>query len=127
MVAALRTPPRLTVRIDSDRSLHDLLAGSWLLVTGWSNSVLEAAIARAPSIAVDPERRSPVRYADEGLALPATDSRSAAEAAATLLDPAVRDAAIARGREALEDHIGPLDGRASARAAALIRQMARPR
>ena len=124
IASGLHAPAGVSVRVESDRSLHDLLGDAWLLVTGWSNSIFEAALAWVPSIAVDPEGRSPTSYADEGLALPATDPSSAASVAASLLAPRARDASVERARAALEAHIGPLDGRASARAAAVMREMA---
>ena len=105
------------------QELHHALPGAWAMVTGWSNSVLEAAIAGVPSIAVNPGGLAPVDYAAEGLALGASDAETAAAAARLLLDPDERAAAIARARAALPERIGPLDGGATERAARLVLRM----
>ena len=105
--------------------LHAALAESWLVITGWSNSVMEAAIAGVPSIAVTPGGvDAPVAFAADGLAVAATDERSAAAAATELRMPANAQEAVARARASLTRRLGPLDGGASARAAALIRSLA---
>lgn len=107
-----------------DRGLHDALDDAWLLVTGWSNSVLEAAIRRVPALVVAPGGVSPVRYDLDGLAIGATDPPGAAEAARWLLEPGTRATTVERARAVLAEHIGPLDARASERVAALMEQMA---
>lgn len=104
--------------------LHETLRGAWMLVTGWSNSVLEAAICAVPSIVISPGGVAPVRYDLDGLALGASDEAGAARAARSLEDPVVRAGAVARAREALAQHIGPLDGRATERAAELVLRLA---
>jgi hypothetical protein len=116
--------PRVTVRTAHHETLQDLLPGAWAMVTGWSNSVFEAAIAGVPSITVDPGGVAPVNFAGAGLALGADGAAAAAELAATLLDEDVRLAAIGRARDALPAHIGPLDGCATRRAARLMLEMA---
>jgi hypothetical protein len=94
------------------------------MVTGWSNSVYEAAIAGVPSITVAPAGVSPVDFAVEGLAIAARDEASAAEAARSVLDPDSRQAAVARARAVLPERLGPLDGRATERAARLALELA---
>lgn len=115
----------VTVRLARDRDLQDLLPGAWVLVTGWSNSVFEAAIAGVPSITIDPRGTAPVDFAADGLALGAADPESAAGAARSLLDEGARRAVVERARGALPARIGALDGRATERAAQLVLRMAR--
>jgi hypothetical protein len=117
-------PPGVTVRIDRGSGLHALLDGAWLMVTGWSNSVFEAGLAGVPSILVDAEAAAPVTYASDGLGIGVADDAAAAAAARTLLDPESRAATVGRARTALEAHLGPLDGRASERAARLAVELA---
>jgi hypothetical protein len=113
------------VRVASGDALHRELPGAWVMVTGWSNSVFEAAIAGVPSITVAPAGVAPVDFAAAGLALGATDPAAAAALARSLLDPAVRNAAVMRARATLPQRIGPLDGHATHRAAELVLRMAR--
>jgi hypothetical protein len=115
----------VSVRMAQGDALHGELNGAWAMVTGWSNSVFEAAIAGVPSIAVAPAGRAPVDWAADGLALAATDPQSAADAARGVLDPTAHRAAVDRARAALGDRIGPLDGLATERAAGLALDMAR--
>lgn len=103
--------------------LHGELPGAWLLVTGWSNSVFEAALAGVPALTVAPPGVAPVDFASEGLSIGAADPEAAAAEALRLLDPDAHRAAVERARGALESRIGPLDGAATRRAAALIREL----
>jgi glycosyltransferase involved in cell wall biosynthesis len=124
-----RVWPDVVVTTADRHALHDVLPGAWAMVTGWSNSVFEAAIAGVPSITVDPGGIIPRDYAAEGLALRATDEGSAAEVARSLLDDDTRRAAVSRARSALPERIGPIDGQATGRAAAIaleMRSMGRP-
>ena len=123
LMAENPAPDGVEVRT-ADGGLHAALAASWLLVTGWSNSVMEAAIAGIPSITVNPGGVAPVDFAAEGLATGATGERDAATAAAALRDPRQAQDALDRARGTLVDRLGPLDGRASERAATLIRSLA---
>jgi hypothetical protein len=116
--------PGVTVRTAHQETLQDLLPGAWAMVTGWSNSVFEAAIAGVPSITIDPGGAAPIDFAAGGLALGADGAEVAAELAASFLDEGVRRAAIGRARDALPAHIGPPDGRATQRAARLMLEMA---
>lgn len=118
-------PPGVDVRLAAAGTLHDELLGAWLLVTGSSQSVIEATAARVPSLTVNlTGGPDPVPYAAEGMALGASSAREAAERIASLLVPEARRRAVERGVAALERHVGPLDGRASARAADLLVQQA---
>lgn len=125
IVAAVPAPPGVAVRVDAGAGLHTSIDDAWLLVTGWSNSVFEAALRRVPAIMVDAEHVAPVGYAAEGLAIGVATEAAAASAARALLDPGFRAATIDRAVGALATHLGPLDGRSAARAADLIESMAR--
>jgi hypothetical protein len=125
IVADVPAPPGIAVRVDATAGLHASIDDAWLLVTGWSNSVFEAALRRVPTIMVDADHASPVAYATEGLAIGVATEAAAASAARALLDPDFRAATIDRAVAALATHLGPLDGRSSARAAELIESMAR--
>jgi hypothetical protein len=125
MVAELSPQEGVTVRIDASRSLHELLDGAWLMVTAWSNSVLEAAVMGVPSLAVVPaDVADPVNFAAEGLALHAASAEEAADVAEHLRDVGERTLAVERARAALAAHIGPPDGLASSRVADLMISMA---
>lgn len=125
--AAHSPPPGVVVRLAEPGTLHAEIGAAWLLVTGWSNSIFEAAVAGIPAIAVNPGGVSPVDFAADGLALGAGTDEQAGQAAGSLLDAATRDAALARSRSAVADRVGELDGGASARAAGLILELARSR
>ena len=118
--------PAVAVRQAGSDGLHRELVGAWAMVTGWSNSVFEAAIAGVPSIAVAAAGVAPVDFAADGLALAAPDLDAASEVARSLLDAAIHGSAVATAQGALMEHIGPLDGRATERAAALALEMVRP-
>jgi hypothetical protein len=120
LVASEEAPSGVRVMLESTRDLHDLLPGAWLMVTGASQAVYEAAIAGVPSISVSADARSLVTHVAEGFSLGATDAESTADAARQLLRPEHRAAVIDRARSALRDRFGDLDGRAAERAAELI-------
>lgn len=116
--------PGVKVIVDRERTLAEVLPGADLLVTGWSNSVFEAAIAGVPAIIVVPEGiEAPIDLAGEGFGAAASDDATAAAAARILSTEATRDAAVAMARSALTQRIGALDGGAAARAAELIIEM----
>lgn len=123
LAARHEAPGGVTVSIDRS-GLHAALRDAWLMVTGWSNSVFEAGLAGVPSLLVDAEDIAPVTYAADGLGIGVSTDEAAATAARSLLDPATRTATLERARRALETHLGPLDGQASARAARLALEMA---
>ncbi len=117
-------PEGVTIRVETERPLHERLDGAWLLVTAWSNSVFEAALAGVPALTVVPVGvEDPVGFAAEGLALGAVDEVGAADAARLLLDGDERRRAVDRARDALPGRIGQADGRASERLARLILEM----
>jgi hypothetical protein len=118
-------PAGVVMRGVGKDGLHGELPGAWAMVTGWSNSVFEAAIAGVPSICVAPAGSSPVDFAGQGLAIAAGDEESAAEAARRLLDPAIHGAAVERARSGLTQRLGPLDGHATERAARLALELMR--
>jgi hypothetical protein len=122
---AVPAPPGVEVRLAPVGTLHDELLGAWLLVTGSSQSVIEATAAGVPSLTVNlTGGPDPVPYAAEGMALGADSAGEAAERIAALLVPGARQRAIERAVAALERHVGTLDGRASVRAADLLAEQA---
>jgi hypothetical protein len=123
-VMAPAGPVDLPVRV-SNAGLHLELTRSRLLVTGWSNAVFEAAVAGIPAIAVNPGGVAPVDFAADGLAVGASDEASAARAAASLRDEETMRAMVERARAVATQRLGPLDGRASERAARLMLSLAR--
>jgi hypothetical protein len=128
LVAGLPRPAQVSVEVEANRSLHDLLDGAWVLVTAWSNSVFEAALAGIPSISVVPGNISdPAQFVAEGLAIGATTPQEAADAADRLRDPVERSTVIDRARAALGPHLGNIDGHASDRIADLVTTMIRGR
>lgn len=114
------------VRVAPRDSLHDLLPGAALLLTGWSNSVYEAVLAGVPAVTCHLlDGPAPMPFAAEGLAREAGDEAAAADHAQELMRPERRRDALATARAALADHLGPLDGAAAARSAALVGRAAR--
>jgi hypothetical protein len=124
IVAGLPQPAGVSVRVAGADALHAELPAASLLVTGWSNSVLEAAICGVPALTVSPRAVAPVDFAADGLALSAESPGAAAAAALRLLDPAHREGVVDRARAAAVRRLGPLDGRASERAARIMLEMA---
>ncbi|MEO8245897.1 MAG: hypothetical protein ABI622_02140 [Chloroflexota bacterium] len=123
LMAENPNPPALDVTM-ARTGLHAALAEAWVVLTGWSNSVMEAAIAGIPSITVNPGGVAPVDFAAEGLSTGVADEQAAAAAATGLRDAGHARQAVDRARSTLADRLGPLDGRASERAARLIRSLA---
>lgn len=118
----------LDVRDESSRDLYDSLHGAWVLVTGWSNTAFEGLLSNVPTITVNATGgHAPTAFGSEGLALEARDIQSAAAIAASLLVPDAWLRAVARGRAALGDHLGPLDGHATLRLVELLAEVALPR
>lgn len=124
-VSGLRPPDGVTIRIESQRGLHEVLPGAWLLVTASSQSVFEAVLSGVPAVTVNPTKGpDPVTFASEGIALGVRSPEEAAHASRMLLDPANRSSRLAGMREALGSRLGPLDGRAADRAARWLAEVA---
>jgi hypothetical protein len=107
-------------------TLHAELPGAFVLVSGPSNAVFEASLAGVPSIVVDPRDTDPGTFVADGLAIGVADGAAAGAAAQSLLDPGFRAAVLLRAREATTQYLGPPDGRAAERTAALILELAGP-
>lgn len=121
-------PPGVTAFVERSRALYDLLGGAWMLLTGWSNAAFEGLLAHVPAICITATGgEPPTTFVEEGLALGATSVEEAVAAVKGLMDPEVRGRALTAARSSLTGHIGPLDGRAAERAAALILEMSAPR
>jgi hypothetical protein len=118
-------PDGVEARMGAAGSLHDELVGAWLLVTGSSQSVIDATVASVPSITINAiDGPDAVPYASEGMALGATTADDAGAHITFLLDPGRHAKQVSRARVALRRRVGELDGRASERAAKLIIRMA---
>ena len=122
VAAAEPVPAGVTLFIAPAGSLAEELRRSWAMITGWSNSVFEAAITGVPSILVDLDRLAPVTYAADGLGIGVHDEAAAGAAARSLLDPDRWTATVAAARAALGRHLGPLDGHAAERTARLVHE-----
>jgi hypothetical protein len=120
----LRLPDGVRISFRPAGELYRELPGAFCLVTGWSSSVLEAAIALVPAVIADVSGQPhPMSYIEDGLALEAPDATAASEIGRRLLDEEDRSAVVMRAHVALVQFIGPLDGRASERAADLILEL----
>ena len=125
LIAETEPPPGVTA-VQASAGLHELLGGAMLLVTAFSQSVFDAAVAGVPAIMVNPEGPpSPVPYAHEGFAIEVRGPEEASAVAARLVIPANRDAAVERAQRALADRFGVVDGKAYLRAADLVEAVAR--
>lgn len=113
-------PDGITLRVSS-RGLHEELPGAWLLITGSSQSVIDATAVSVPALTINctggPDL---VSFAADGLALGATSGEEARVHVASLLEPAARAEQIDRARRVLSERSGPLDGRAAARIAEIL-------
>ncbi len=117
-------PPTVDLVFARPGGLHQALLGARLLVTGWSNSLFEAALLGVPAIAVNPDGRGPTDLVAEGLAIGVANPDEASRAATILNQAPARVEALERARAALPRHLGPMDGRAAERAAGLIVELA---
>lgn len=122
---ALVAPDGVSVRVDAEHDLHDLVSSAWLLMTASSQSVYEAAIVGIPSITIHlGAGTDPVPFAQEGIAIGCSDDASARAAVRSLTEDASRRVAVGRARAALAPHLGEVDGRAAERVAQEIRRLA---
>lgn len=120
--------PGLDIRIDRETSLHELLDGAFALLTGWSNSVLEAIISGVPAMCLTlPHVGAVTTFADEGIAAAASSAEAAGAILQSWREPSNRNAMIASGHKASEWHVGALDGRAGERTARLLCDLVRSR
>jgi hypothetical protein len=121
VLADAEMPPGVEIRVDHAGSLHDVLAGAWLVITGASQSVFDAVLSGVPAITLNPTGgEDPVTFARDGIALGARSVDEAAALARRLREPDERRAAVTAARAAIGDRFGPLDGQASVRAAAWL-------
>ena len=111
-------PAGVHVRLERPGTLHDVLPDTWILITGASQSVYEAVLIGVPAITVNATGGDdPVTFARDGIALGATSVEETVGLAHRLSDPEQRRRSVAAARAAIGDRLGPLDGRAAARAA----------
>ncbi len=124
LVRASPPPEDVSVRIETQRTLPELLTGASAMVTAWSNSVFEAVLLGVPAITVVPPGvPQVVDFAHDGLALHASSPDEAASLAERLRDPQTAAAIVERARTAAERRIGPIDGGASERVARICMEM----
>jgi hypothetical protein len=117
-LAQTTMPDGLETHLERPGTLHEALAGAWILITGASQAVFEAVVSGVPAITVNATGGpDPVSFAREGVALGATSVDEAVALAQRLLEPSRREEAVAAARAALGDRLGRLDGQAAARAA----------
>jgi hypothetical protein len=124
LASEARPPAGVQLRV-AEGDLQDWLPGAWLMVTCWSNGVLEAAMLGVPAMTVHAPGAAPVDFAADGLATAASGPDAAARIAGGLLDPQVRERLSARAAAALRERLGPELGHASLRAARLIADLQR--
>jgi hypothetical protein len=123
-LANTAVPAGISVEVDQERDLHDLLPRAFLMLTAYSQSSFEAAIVGIPTISVTASG-SPfaAELAAEGIVLAASDEGSAVAAARAMLDDGQRRVQVARARAALAGRLGDLDGRATERTAGLLARL----
>jgi hypothetical protein len=120
-----RPPPRgVDARVEREAELQSLLPGAAMLVTGWSNSVYEATLSGVPSITVHVlGGAAPMPFAEEGIAVEARTPSQAADLGARLIDPMAREQLLTGATAALQQHLGPIDGRATERTAKVVSEL----
>ncbi|MGH2445670.1 MAG: hypothetical protein ACRDGD_06490 [Candidatus Limnocylindria bacterium] len=117
-LAQATIPDGVAIHLERTGTLHEALAGAWVLVTGASQAVFEAIVSGVPAITFNATGGpDPVNFARDGIALGAISVEEIHALALGLLEPGVREETVAAARAALGDRLGPLDGRAAARAA----------
>lgn len=118
--AQASVPGGITLRVSS-RGLHEELPGAWLLITGSSQSVIDATAVSVPALTVNcTDGPDLVSFAADGMALGATSGEEAGAQVASLLEPGVRERQVDRARRVLAERAGPLDGQAAARIAEIL-------
>ena len=123
-VLARTTRPGVKARVERSQSLYELLDGAWVLLTGWSNSVYEGLLADVPAVCISPAGvTAPTSFVEEGIALGAASLEDLRLALERIDAPAERERLLKSARGGLGGHLGPLDGRAAARSAALIMEL----
>lgn len=122
LLAGFALPRGVQARVDRTTDLHELLRGTFLLVTPYSQSVFEATIAGVPAMTVHGgPGPDPVTFAEEGISVGVHDPAAAAAVAATLhASPQAWIDQVSRARAALRNRIGEVDGHAAERTARLI-------
>ena len=123
-VLGVGLPADVIASVDRQSRLYDLLDGAWGMLTGWSNVVFESNLSGVPAVCLTATGGpDPTSFVPEGLAVGASDGKTVVAAMARLADENERASLLAGARAALGEHLGPLDGRASERTAALIAEM----
>ena len=116
----------VAAHVERRQSLYEVLNGAWALVTGWSNSVFEGLLGHVPAICITATRSEPpTTFVEDGLALGATSHAGGIGSPhPPRSTPSSEPDSSIRPGQALAEHVGPLDGRAAERSAALITELA---
>ncbi len=116
----------VSIRIEGEKDLYADLDGAWLLITGWSNTVFEAALSNVPALCINMTGQAPpMPFVTDGLALGVDDEPSAITVARSLLIPRTWLSTLHQARAAITEHLGPLDGKATERLTTLIEALGR--
>jgi CDP-glycerol glycerophosphotransferase (TagB/SpsB family) len=114
------------IRVIARTDLPTLLAASKLLVTGFSNVALEAALLDKPVLIVNlTDQPDPLPFVENGIALGAySEVEVEQKLKALLTDESTREALRARRARYFDQNPQLLDGRATERVVALLKEMA---
>lgn len=114
------------IQVVAETDLPTLLAASELLITGFSNVALEAALLDKPVLIVNlTDQPDPLPFVENGIALGAySESEVEQKLKALLTDESTREALRARRARYFDQNPQLLDGRATERVVALIKEMA---
>ena len=133
VVAEAGQIPQNIVFVTDRMAAHDVILSSTVVIALQSTVVLEAAVAGKPVIlphfrflVEHPEAKRSLMY-QESHALfdvPATEAEMERLLLERLADPSVPDEVMSARRELFARHVSPLDGSATSRSAALIRDLA---
>ena len=125
LVAGVSPKGGVRARVEEDRRLHEMLPGSWVLVTISSQSVFEAVLSGVPAVTVNTtDEPDHVSFARNGIAIASGSAAEAAMIGARLSDADERARVVEAARRALGDRIGPIDGQAADRAATWLERLA---
>ncbi|MFC1735411.1 CDP-glycerol glycerophosphotransferase family protein [Candidatus Hydrogenedentota bacterium] len=108
--------------IVTDVDLHALLVNSEILITGFSNVALEAALLGVPALVINlTGEPDPLPFVEQGLATGAYSADEVVQAFSRLIDNP--ESFRARQRDYFERNPQLIDGRASERVVEVIREM----
>jgi glycosyltransferase involved in cell wall biosynthesis len=114
------------IQVIAKTDLSTLLAASEVLVTGFSNVALEAALLDKPVLIVNlTDQPDPLPFVENGIALGAySEAEVEQKLSALLTDTSTREELRARRERYFDQNPQLLDGRATERVVALLKEMA---